>query len=118
MYSQTPFKNPEFDRTDLEGQFIGGEFLFSGNVPKERKYLLKYFTGKLSRSIVTYYLIFGTVTYFMEHTGIKTTSRYLKMIISQARKIEAAFEAAKANSNIEKIAEIKSGNWKHQLPET
>lgn len=68
-------------------EFISGRF-FDFEIPKEKRYLLKYFKGKLQVAFLRYYMIFGSRQNFTDHTGHrcakslqeKLEKRYLNLV--------------------------------------
>jgi hypothetical protein len=66
--------------------FISAKFI-DLDIPKERRFLLKYFRGELHKSFLKYYMVFGTHKNFSDHTGYycveglryRMEDRYIKL---------------------------------------
>lgn len=93
-----------------DAEFISGDF-FNFNIPKEKRYLLKYFKTEIQRQFVSYVLIFKTYDNFVDHTGIFCKKRYMQFLFSQLNRIEEAHSKAKKEMNLEFLSEIESGNF-------
>ena len=92
----------------MELELVSGEFL-DGNLPKDKLYLTKYFTTKVQRVFVKYFVIFGTYDHFAEHTGYPCTLRWLKQLAFRFHQLEAAMKTAKDHGDFEMAARIESG---------
>lgn len=91
---------------------ISGDFFYDSDLPREKKYLYKYFPTKAQRLFVRYFLLFGQTRRFVDHTGCYVTSRYLRKMKNKFRRLEKEYKAAKLVGDIEKIALLESGNFK------
>ena len=89
--------------------FIGMRFL-TLEFPKEKKFLLKYFKGKLQRYFIRYITFFGDYKNFADHTGLYCSLRWLKQLESKYRDLIYIHGYAKANMDLELLAEIESGD--------
>lgn len=94
-----------------ELNFISGEFL-DYTIPKDKKYLLKYYTSKIQQQFLRYYLLFRTKDRYIEHTGLFVRIRWLQELESRLLEIEKIHKQAKEDFDIEKVAEIESGKFK------
>ncbi len=74
--------------------FISGNFL-TLQIPKEKRYLLKYFRNDLQRSFLKYYLVFGEFTNFTNHTGYYCTERLLFRLKARYLKLITIYDKAK-----------------------
>lgn len=92
-------------------EFVSGNF-FDITLPKEKRYLLKYFKTSIEKQFLQYFYIFNNVTYFCLHTGIPCTERWLYKMKQKLLEIEAAHEKSRQVFDIEKLALIESGKWK------
>lgn len=81
-------------------------------IPKDKKYLHKYFRSKLQKLFLRYFLIFGEWTHFTEHTGQKVQKHWLRALHRKLIKVEAAHAEAKANFDLEKLVLIERGKLK------
>lgn len=94
-----------------ELNFISGDYL-EYVIPKDKKYLLKYYTSKVQQQFLRYYLVFRSKERYIEHTGLLVKKRWLQELESRLLKIEEIHKKAKEDFDIEKIAEIESGKYK------
>jgi hypothetical protein len=77
---------------DLE--LISGRFL-EMEIPKEKKFLLKYFTGKVQVAFLRFYLVFGTIRNFTNHTGFHCSHTLLKRFRKRYLDITFLYEKSK-----------------------
>jgi hypothetical protein len=92
---------------------ISGEF-FEFEIPKEKKYLLKYFTSKLQVSFLRYYMIFGSYKNFINHTGFKCNESLLERFERRYRQLTAVYDKAKTSMTEEGLKTldlIESGKF-------
>jgi hypothetical protein len=95
-------------------QFISGEF-FDFEIPKEKRYLLKYFTTDLQQTFLRYYMVFGEHRNFVDHTGRRATRRMLFMLQAKYHKLIEAYDAAKralTEQGMETVLAIENGTFK------
>lgn len=81
-------------------------------IPKNKKYLLKYFDTDLQKSFLKYYLVFGSWSNFVEHTGLICQSRWLTKLEEKFIALEAAHAQAKKDMDMTTLAKIESGKFK------
>ena len=79
---------------DLE--FISGCF-FDYEIPKDKRYLLKYFKTGLQLAFLRYYLVFGEHRNFKNHTGHYCNPRMLFRLKNKFKTLENAHKEAKAS---------------------
>jgi len=91
--------------------FLGGMF-FDFPIPKERQFLLKYFKSPLRTQFVKYYLCFGEIDNFVDHTGFYCERRWLEVLKKKMDKMIVTYEYFKKNFELDKLAEIESGAYK------
>ncbi|RDJ35269.1 MAG: hypothetical protein DWQ19_10670 [Crenarchaeota archaeon] len=94
---------------DLE--LISGNF-FELELPKSKRYLLKYFKTDIQRQFIRYYLIFGTAKYFVQHTGCYCQIRWRQLMLVKYKTLEKALKQARKNMNFNLITLIESGKFK------
>ena len=97
---------------DLE--FLSGQF-FDYEIPKEKRYLLKYFKTDLQLAFLRYYLVFDNAAHFVEHTGYYCTDRLLWKLKARCRRLMRIYEEAKVALTEEGMAiveQIESGKFK------
>lgn len=91
-----------------EAQFIAGVF-FEFEVPKDKVFLFKYFKSPLEQQFVRYYLCFGEVEFFTEHTGHFCQKRWLKILKDRFDKINSLHEQYRADMELELLQQLESG---------
>jgi hypothetical protein len=94
-----------------ESQFLAGNF-FDFEISKERNFLFKYFRSPLERQFVRYYLCFGEIEYFTEHTGHFCQKRWLKILKQRFDKIIAFHNQCRENMELELLEKIEKGRYK------
>lgn len=99
------------DNIDLELFFISGKFL-EINLPKEKEYLFKYFRTPLQQSLIQYYLIFGSLTKFIDHTGYACNPWWIRDLKRKLKRLEEAHTKAKQEMDLEKLTKIEVGKYK------
>lgn len=96
---------------DLELLFICGRF-DDLDIPKEKKWLWKYFTEPLQRQFVTYYLTFNNRRQFTDHTGFAASKRWTKALKAKLLKLLQFHATAKINFDFETLGRIERGEIK------
>ena len=94
--------------------FISGNF-FDIEIPKEKRYLLKYFKTDLQVAFLRYHLVFGRVANFVDHTGHYCSRRMLFKMQNKLRHLQDAHAAAKSElteENMEILQLLESGKYK------
>lgn len=86
--------------------------LESVELPKEKKYLLKYFDTPLQIAFLKYFHVFGDYANFVDHTGISCQLKWLKTLHSKLQRIEKMHKEARSNMDLETLAKIESGKQK------
>lgn len=81
-------------------------------IPKNKKYLLKYFSTDLQEAFLKYLLVFGDYDNFVEHTGLACQLRWMKTLKDKFDNLEAAHAQAKKDMDMTKLAEIERGKFK------
>ena len=97
---------------DLE--FISGRF-FDYEIPKEKRYLLKYFKTDLQQAFLRYYFVFGNATNFVDHTGIFCTDRILWKLQARCKRLIQIYDKAKMELTEESmmiVERIEAGKFK------
>ncbi len=96
---------------DLE--LIAGTFL-DYEIPKEKRYLLKYFKTDLQLAFLRYYMVFGEHRNFVDHTGYYATRRMLWMLQARYHALVNAYESAKnslTEQGMETVLAIENGTF-------
>lgn len=99
------------DPKDLH--LISGEF-FEFEIPKEKRYLLKYFTGDLQRAFLKYYMVFGTIKNFNDHTGYSCNEALLFRFSKRYKGLTNLYEKSKSNlseESLKTLSLIESGKF-------
>lgn len=92
-------------------KIISGDFL-EENLPKEKKYILKYFKTELSKKIAIYYFNFNNINNFVSHTGYYCEIDYLKKCVSKYKEVEKEHDYALKEFDLEKMEKIQNGSFK------
>ena len=92
-------------------KFISGEF-FDYEIPKDKKWLKKYFKTPFQRQFLRYFLIFDNLDYFVAHTGINVHLRYLKRLRVKYYILLEMKKIAKENFDMQKLWLVESGRIK------
>lgn len=74
--------------------FVSGSF-FDCEVPKNKRYLLKYFKTSIQLAFLRYYLVFGEHRNFVDHTGYCCSRRVLWHLQARYRYLVKTYEEAK-----------------------
>lgn len=93
--------------------FISGRF-FDFEIPKEKRYLLKYFTTDVQVAFLRYYLVFGDARRFVDHTGHFCSKRLQARFLSRYRRLTAVYDKAKQSLTEEGFAtlqQLESGQY-------
>lgn len=90
--------------------FIAGEFE-SYEIPKEKKYLLKYFTTDIQKYFLKYIFLFGNYKNFVDHTGIYCQERYMKIMWNALQKLQEAHAKAKKEMDFDFLVKIETGKF-------
>jgi hypothetical protein len=99
------------DPKDLH--LISGEF-FEYEIPKEKKYLLKYFTGNLQLAFLRYYMVFGTTKNFNDHTGYACNKILLFRFLKRYKGLTNLYEKSKSSfseEGLKTLSLIESGKF-------
>lgn len=99
------------NKKDLD--FLSREFEIR-EIPKEKKYLLKYFRKDVQQSFLKYFFIFGDYKNFVDHTGLYCQPRWLKILHKKLIDLEAIHSSAKEKFDLELLSKIESGKYKEQ----
>lgn len=82
------------------------------SIPKNKKYLLKYFNTELQEAFLKYLLVFGDWKNFVEHTGLACQPRWMVKLEAKFFALETAHAQAKKEMDMKKLAEIERGKFK------
>jgi hypothetical protein len=105
-----------FDRktsTHRDLDFISGEF-FDHEIPKDKLFLLKYFTTELQVAFLRYFLVFGDCRNFTDHTGHVCSVRLLKRLKARFLRLCQLHDQAKRGMTeeaLEMLQLLESGQF-------
>jgi len=85
---------------------------FLGPVSKENKWLMRYFKTRTRRRFLKYYLTFGCVARFCQHSGEVCTKRYVKKMKRQYILLVAKHNRAKADFDLDCLESMEKGKCK------
>lgn len=100
-------KVEERDRNLISGIFL------EDNIPQDKFWMTRYFTSEIQKRFLIYFLIFKSHYYFVRHTGMHCSSRYLKKMKKFFSFLEDSHKKAKENFDLELLSEIEMGNFKN-----
>lgn len=80
-------------------------------LPKEKKYLLKYFKTPVQKTFLKYFYLYGEYSNFVDHTGFKCQLRWLDVLASRLKKIETAQKEARKNMDMATLTLIEQGKY-------
>jgi hypothetical protein len=81
-------------------------------LPKEKKYLLRYFDTPIQKAFLKYVHIFGNYSNFVDHTGLSCSTRWLAILYNRLQTLQTLHREARANMDMTALAHIESGNYK------
>lgn len=93
----------------MDYEFIAGDFLENMEIPRDQKYLLKYFHTPFQEQFLRYYLVFHSTKHFVAHTGIISGRRNLELMVRRFKSLEAMHSEAKRNMDFEMLEQIETG---------
>ena len=96
---------------DLELLFISGRLLET-EIPKEKRYLLKYFRTSVRRTFLKYYLVVRNTDRFTNHTGVPCDKASLWKMVKRFHYLEEQHARAKSNLDFELLAKIETGKFR------
>jgi hypothetical protein len=93
---------------------VSGRFL-QLDLPPEKRYLLLYFTTEVQVAFVKYYLVFGDVENFMDHTGHHCSDRWVRKMRERLERLMSLHARVKKDlteENLKTLAAIEGGRFK------
>ena len=90
--------------------FLSGKF-FDVELPKEKRYLLKYFDTPIQKAYLLYVHLFGDSKNFVDHTGLYCGKTYLCNLIKKLEKIQRKHKEAKESMDLEMLVVIETGKF-------
>lgn len=95
---------------NLDLQLVGR--YFENELPKEKRYLLKYFRSELQSAFLHYYHIFNDYDNFVDHTGMYCQKRWLVVLLEKLKILEKIHKEAKEGMDFTLLAQIEKGKYK------
>lgn len=80
-------------------------------VPKDKRYLLHYFSTPVQEAFLRYYLIFGNYDCFVEHTGHYCQVRWLKLLEEKYHHFESLRAKARAEMDLTLLSRLEHGQF-------
>ena len=97
---------------DLELEFMSGKFFDEETILLRKKYLYKHFKTDTQKQFVRYYLIFKSLTHFVDHTGHDCSKQWLHKLKNKLIILMDLHAKAKAEFDFETVTKIESGEYK------
>jgi hypothetical protein len=91
--------------------FISGEF-FEYEIPKDKRFLLKYYKTDMQLAFLRYYLVFGECRNFVDHTGCHCSPRMVYRLEHRFQFLVNAHSQAKSSfteESMEFLQLVESG---------
>lgn len=93
--------------------FISGEF-FDHEIPRDKQYLLKYFTTDVQVAFLRYALVFEDTKLFKEHTGHYCSDRLKFRFLARFRHLTKLHDEAKrvfTEESLNTLQLLESGQY-------
>ena len=97
------------DQYDDQIAFLSGEFK---EIPREKRWFLKYFDSESQRAFLAYFWTFKNYTRFNQHSGFLLSGRWKVILKKKILFLENAFDEAMKNGDIDAITTLKEGKFK------
>lgn len=94
--------------------FLGRQFE-TFEIPKDKRYLLKYFDTPPQELFLKYFLSFGNFDHFVDHTGVVLQVRWMKILKQKLELLLALHAEAKKNFDLSGVAKIESGKYRLKI---
>ena len=94
---------------DLESILVSYNFLCEDTLPKEKKYLYKFFKSKCLRIFVRYFNQFRSSNNFTNHSGCRMTVKKAAIYARKFQVIEQMYDEARKNGDFELIDLLERG---------
>ena len=81
-------------------------------LPKEKKYLMRYFENPIQEAFIKYFFTFGNYKNFTDHTGLSVQKKWLQTLHRKLIVLEKAHKEAKLNFDMQGLVKIEKGKYK------
>lgn len=81
---------------------------------KEKKWMIRYFKTRTKRLFLKYFMTFGSIARFCQHSGEVCTKRYVKKMKRQYILLVEKHEKAKADFDLDCLEAVENGRCKLQ----
>lgn len=95
---------------NLDLMFLG-EHWHTQELPKEKRWLLKYFDTPLQVAFLKYVLMVGNYDNFLDHTGHRARKHWLVILDNRLKRFQNMHKEAKTNMDMTTLALIESGEY-------
>ncbi len=101
----------------MDAHFISGDFFSDNCIPRDKLYLLKYFTTEIQKQFIRHMHIFGDHRLFGNISGIRCGKRFPQILLNRMHELENVHKIAKDAMDLEVLESIEKGryttNWSH-----
>lgn len=94
--------------------FLSGVF-FEFQIPKDKRYLMRYFRKPLQAAFLRYYLVFGGWANFTDHTGMYCLPSTLKTMEDRYLRLTSAWAKGRSSfteEGMELLDKVESGKFR------
>lgn len=98
------------ERFSMDQELVAGDFL-NRDLPKDQRYLEKYFRTDIQRQFLKYYLTFHSAKRFAEHTGRPIDPEWARRLVIKLDQITEAHQNARQQGDFEVLSDIEAGTW-------
>lgn len=78
-------------------------------IPKEKKFLFRYFKGKVQNLFIKYIVFFGDYKNFRDHTGLVCQDRWLKNLFKKYNDLMYINNQMKKNMDLDGLSNLYNG---------
>lgn len=93
-------------------KFLQGDFR-NFTIPKEHKFLYKYFKNKLQKSFLEYCYVMSSENayFFQDHTGNKITNSFVYKLVQKIKALLYLYEKAKNEIDFDTLKKLERGQF-------
>ena len=81
-------------------------------IPKDKKWMSKYFKTKTKKLFLKYFLAFGSVARFVQHSGERCTKRYVKKMKMEFELLRKRHEKARSDFDLDSLEAMEKGKFR------